>query len=282
MSGQRKSLILHTIPVKINIRTSLIKEQYMPKRIPLIAGNWKMFKTRSEAKDLAFGLKLSCADVTGREILICPPYTAIEQVAEIVKTGPIALGAQNMHWESKGAFTGEVAPGMLVDVGVKYVIVGHSERRQYFAETNETVNKKMKAAVQFGIIPIVCIGETLNEREANRTLAVISLQVRNGMEGLSNQQAGKIVIAYEPVWAIGTGKTATAAQAEEAHAYIRKLFSEMYGADAADSVRILYGGSMKPDNVSDLMSQPDIDGGLVGGASLEVESFTKIVKYAVK
>jgi len=187
-----------------------------------------------------------------------------------------------MHWEPKGAFTGEIAPGMLVDLGVKYVIVGHSERRQYFAETDETVNKKMKAAVHSGIVPIVCIGETLSEREANRTLAVISVQVRNGMAGLTNEQAGNIVIAYEPVWAIGTGKTATTAQAQEVHSFIRKLFGDMYGAEAAGAVRILYGGSMKPDNVSDLMSQPDIDGGLVGGASLEVESFTKIVKYAVK
>lgn len=254
----------------------------MSSRIPLIAGNWKMFKTRSEAKDLAFGLKLSCADVTGREILICPPYTALEQVSEIVKTGPVTLGAQNMHWESKGAFTGEVAPGMLTDIGVKYVIIGHSERRQYFAETDETVNKKMKAAIAAGLVPIVCIGETLAEREANKTLEVIGTQIKGGMAGLTKEQAGKIVIAYEPVWAIGTGKTATSAQAQEVHAFIRKLFGEINGAQASASVRILYGGSMKPDNVSELMAQPDIDGGLVGGASLEVDSFTKIIKYAAK
>jgi triosephosphate isomerase len=254
----------------------------MSSRIPLIAGNWKMFKTRSEAKDLAFGLKLSCADVKGREVLICPPYTALEQVVEVVKGGSIAVGAQNMHWESKGAFTGEIAPGMLADLGVKYVIIGHSERRQYFAETDETVNKKMKAAIVAGLAPIVCIGETLAEREANKTLSVIGTQIKAGMAGLTKEQAGKIVIAYEPVWAIGTGKTATSSQAQEVHAFIRKLFAEMNGAEAAASVRILYGGSMKPDNVSELMGQPDIDGGLVGGASLEVESFTKIVKYAAK
>ena len=254
----------------------------MASRIPLIAGNWKMFKTRSEAKALVLGLKESCADVTGREILVCPPYTALEQVSEIVKTGPVTLGAQNVHWETKGAFTGEIAPGMLVDIGVKYVVIGHSERRQYFAETDETVNKRMKAAIAAGLIPIVCIGETLAEREANKTLAVIGTQIKAGMAGLTKEQAGKIVIAYEPVWAIGTGKTATSAQAQEVHAFIRKLFGEINGADAAAAVRVLYGGSMKPDNVSELMAQPDIDGGLVGGASLEVDSFTKIVKYAAK
>lgn len=254
----------------------------MASRIPLIAGNWKMFKTRSEAKTLVEGLKASCSDVKDREILVCPPYTALEQVSAIVKTGPVTLGAQNMHWEAKGAFTGEIAPGMLVDIGVKYVIIGHSERRQYFAETDETVNKKMKAAIAAGLTPIVCIGETLAEREANKTLSVIGTQIKAGMAGLTKEQAGKIVIAYEPVWAIGTGKTATSAQAQEVHAFIRKLFGEMNGAEAADAVRILYGGSMKPDNVSELMGQPDIDGGLVGGASLEVDSFTKIIKYAAK
>jgi len=184
-----------------------------------------------------------------------------------------------MHWESKGAFTGEISAAMLKDAGCKYVIVGHSERRQYFNETDETVNKKMKAAFAAGIVPIVCIGETLQEREKNITIQVIEKQVKNGLAGLTPDQDKTVVIAYEPVWAIGTGKTASPQQAEEVHASIRKLYGQLYSAEAAEAVRILYGGSMKPDNVAELMKQPDIDGGLVGGASLDVESFTKIVKY---
>lgn len=252
----------------------------MTTRIPLLAGNWKMFKTIPEALDLVNGLKKNCAGVSGREILVCPPFTAIAPVAGALKGSNISVGGQNLYWESKGAFTGEIAPGMLVDAGCKYVIIGHSERRQYFGETDETVNKKTKAAFAAGLLPIVCVGETLAEREANKTMAVIDRQVRGGVAGLTPEQAEKLVIAYEPVWAIGTGKTATTQQAQEVHAFIRKLYTELYGKAAAESVRILYGGSVKPDNVSDLMKQPDIDGGLVGGASLDVESFTKIVRFA--
>jgi triosephosphate isomerase len=184
-----------------------------------------------------------------------------------------------MYWETKGAFTGELAPGMLKDAGCAYVIIGHSERRQYFGETDATVNKKTKAAFAAGLVPVVCVGETLAERENNTTFAVIEKQVKDGMAGLTPEQAATAVIAYEPVWAIGTGKTATPAQAQEVHAYIRKLYAGIYGASAAQAIRILYGGSVKPDNVSELMKQTDIDGGLVGGASLEVDSFTKLVQY---
>ena len=253
----------------------------MSKRKPLMAGNWKMYKTVPEAVELANGLKKNLADVKDREALVCVPFTDLQAVAQALKNSNIAYGAQNMHWESKGAFTGEISPVMLKDAGCKYVIVGHSERRQYFGETDETVNKKMKAAFAAGIVPIVCIGETLQEREKNITFQVIEKQVTGGLEGLTPDQAKTIVIAYEPVWAIGTGKTATPQQAEEVHSSIRKLYGQLYGAGAADAVRILYGGSMKPDNVSELMKQPDIDGGLVGGASLEIESFTKIVKYGL-
>ena len=251
----------------------------MAKRTPLLAGNWKMFKTIPEALELVNGLKKNCSDVLDREILVCAPFTALYAVAQNLKGSNIKLGAQNLYWEAKGAFTGEIAPGMLVDAGCKYVVVGHSERRQYFGETDESVNKKTKAAFGAGLTPIVCVGETLAEREKNITFEVIDRQVKNGLAGLTPEQQKTVVIAYEPVWAIGTGKTATPAQAEEVHAHIRKLYAGMYGADVSDGIRILYGGSVKPDNTSELMKQPNIDGGLVGGASLEADSFTKIVKY---
>lgn len=238
-----------------------------------------MHKTIPEALELINGLKKSLAGVTGREALVCPTFTAIHAVAQALKGTDIKVGGQNLHWESKGAFTGEIAANMLVDAGCSYVIVGHSERRQYFGETDETVNKKTKSAFAAGLTPIVCVGETLAEREKNVTFTVIETQVKNGMAGLTPEQAKTVVIAYEPVWAIGTGKTATPAQAEEVHAFIRKIYAAMYG-DAAQAVRILYGGSVKPDNVSELMKQPNIDGGLVGGASMDVDSFTKLVKFA--
>ncbi|MFH1368702.1 MAG: triose-phosphate isomerase [Elusimicrobiota bacterium] len=244
-----------------------------------MAGNWKMYKAVPEALNLINGLKQNLSDVKDREILACVPFTDIPAAVEASKNSNINIGAQNMHWEQKGAFTGEISPVMLADAGIKYVVIGHSERRQYFGETDETVNKKMKSAFQHGLVPIVCIGETLKEREENVTMQVIDKQVKNGISGLSPDQAKVLVIAYEPVWAIGTGKTATPQQAEEVHAYIRKIYGQMYGAETAGEIRILYGGSMKPDNVSELMKQPNIDGGLVGGASLEVDSFTKIVKY---
>lgn len=238
-----------------------------------------MYKTVPEALELANGLKKNLADVKGREALVCVPYTDIPAVVDALKNSNIAVGAQNMHWEAKGAFTGEISPAMVKGSGCKYVIIGHSERRQYFNETDETVNKKMKAAFAAGLVPIVCVGETLAEREKNITMQVIEKQVKTGVAGLTPEQANTLVIAYEPVWAIGTGKTATPQQAEEVHAGIRKLYAGMYGAETSEAIRILYGGSVKPDNVSELMKQPNIDGGLVGGASLEVDSFTKLVKY---
>lgn len=250
----------------------------MNKRKPLLAGNWKMHKTISESLDLVNGLKKNLAGITDREVLVCPVYTALASVSKVLAGSNISLGAQNIFWETKGAFTGEIAPGMLVDAGCKYVIIGHSERRQYFGETDETVNKRTKAAFSAGLLPIVCIGETLEEREKNVTFNVIERQMKNGIKGLTAEQAGVLVIAYEPVWAIGTGKTATPEQAEEVHAYIRKLYKEMYG-NASDVIRILYGGSVKADNAAVLMGQPNIDGALVGGASLDAESFSKIVKY---
>jgi len=250
------------------------------KRKPLIAGNWKMYKTVAEALGLVNGIKKNLGGISGREALVCPPFTSLTAVAQILKDSNISLGAQNMHWEEKGAFTGEIAPAMLADAGCRYVIIGHSERRQYFGETDETVNKKTKAAFAHALTPIVCVGETLAEREKNITLEVIGRQIKNGLAGLSGQQAAESVIAYEPVWAIGTGKTASPAQAQEVHAAIRGMFANMYGNDAAQAARILYGGSVKPDNISELMRQPDIDGGLVGGASLDADSFSKLVQYS--
>lgn len=248
-------------------------------RKPLMAGNWKMNKTIPEAVAMVKELKEKIADVKDVDVLLCPVFTALYPVANEVKGSNINVGAQDLFWEEKGAFTGEVAPNMIVDAGCSFVIIGHSERRQYFGETNETVNKKIKAALSVGLIPVVCVGETLQERESNVTFKVIESQVREGIKDLSKEQAAKIVIAYEPVWAIGTGKTATPDQAQEVHSFIRKVYGEMYG-DIADSVRILYGGSVKPSNVSELMKKEDIDGGLVGGASLKAADFEALVKFA--
>lgn len=251
----------------------------MNKRIPIVAGNWKMNKTVGEAVELAGRLKQNLRDISGREIVICPTYISIVVVREVVKNSNIKLGAQNAYFEKSGAFTGEVAAVMLKDAGCDYVIIGHSERRQYFGETDESVNKKMHAAFNAGLIPIVCVGETLSQREKNETFTVIDGQVKIGIAGLNIDQAKKLVIAYEPVWAIGTGKTATPQQAEDVHAFVRKIYGGMYGKDASESVRILYGGSVKPDNVSEIMKQPDIDGSLVGGASLKADDFIKLVRY---
>jgi triosephosphate isomerase (TIM) len=248
-------------------------------RKPLIAANWKMFKTVAEARSTAQAMRNKLEPIIDREIVICPPATALFAVADALKGSPLACGGQNVHWEAQGAFTGEISAAMLADLGCRYAIVGHSERRQYFGESDETVNKRMHAALKGALIPIVCIGETLQEREANRTFDVLDRQIAQGMKALS--ASSTIVIAYEPVWAIGTGKTATPVQAQEAHSYIRKQFAKLYGDSIAHTTRILYGGSVKPDNMSALMSQPDIDGGLVGGASLEVESFTKIAAYTL-
>lgn len=248
-------------------------------RKPLMAGNWKMHKNIPEAIAMVKELKPLISDVKDVDVLICPVFTAIYPLANEAKGSNIQIGAQNVYWEPKGAFTGEIAVSMLSDAGCSFVIIGHSERRQYFAETDETVNKRTKATLDANLIPIVCVGETLQERESNNTFNVIEKQVRDGIKKFSKEEAEKIVIAYEPVWAIGTGKTATPQQAQDVHEFIRKIYSEMYGADIADKVRILYGGSVKPDNVSELMKQKDIDGGLVGGASLEASSFAKLVKF---
>ncbi|MDR1087125.1 MAG: triose-phosphate isomerase [Endomicrobium sp.] len=248
-------------------------------RKPLMAGNWKMNKTVAEAVSIVKALKSSIADVKDVDVLICPTFMALYAVNSEVKGSNINIGAQNLFWESKGAFTGEISPAMVKDAGCSYVLIGHSERRQYFGETNETVNKKIKAALAAELIPVVCVGETLKEREDNVTFKVIEKQINEGLVGLRAEQAGIVVIAYEPVWAIGTGKTATPDQAQEVHAFARKAYGKMYG-DASQKVRILYGGSVNPANVSELMKQSDIDGGLVGGASLDAESFTKLVKYS--
>jgi len=250
-------------------------------RIPIIAGNWKLNKTRGEAEALAKDIIAGIQDVTDVEVVLCPVYTALETVARTITNTPVKLGAQDVYWEESGAFTGEVSSSLLKDIGCSFVIIGHSERRQYFGETNETVNKKVKAALAAGLTPIMCVGETLSEREAGKVEAVIGDHIRNGLVGLDPEEIGKVVIAYEPVWAIGTGKTATPEQAQEVHQLIRKLLTDIAGEKIADSVRIQYGGSVKPDNVKALMTKPDIDGALVGGASLKAESFISLVKYNV-
>jgi triosephosphate isomerase len=226
-------------------------------------------------------LKEMVSDTSEVEVVVAPPFTSLGAVAEVLKGSMILLAAQNVFWEESGAFTGEVSPSMLKDLGCAYVIIGHSERRQYFGETDETVNKRLKAALQSSLLPIVCIGETLEEREAEKTLVVIDQQLTGGLKGLAPDEMGKVVIAYEPVWAIGTGKTATPDQAQEVHRFIRKLLEEISGGEIAGNMRILYGGSVKPDNVDELMAQSDIDGALVGGASLKADSFVRIVKFNV-
>ncbi len=249
----------------------------MAKRIPLIAGNWKMYKTVGEAVAAARALAELTAGASDVDVMIAPPFTALAMVSEALEASPIATGAQNLHWESEGAFTGEIAPDMIRTAGCRYVIIGHSERRQLFGETDQAVNRKVRAALAAGLIPVFCIGETEGEREAEQTFSVLDKQVRLGLEGLSLQTPGDIVVAYEPVWAIGTGKTATREQAQEAHAFIRQLLGKLYGEDMAEAIRILYGGSVKPNNIAELINMADIDGALVGGASLEPETFARIV-----
>ncbi|HVM97880.1 MAG TPA: triose-phosphate isomerase [Candidatus Acidoferrales bacterium] len=251
------------------------------KRIPLIAGNWKMHCTRAEAAALAGGVKASVAGLKDRQVLVGPPFTALETVAGTIAGSNVLLAGQDLHWEPKGAFTGAIAAAMLRDVGCTHVIIGHSERRQFFGETDETVNKKIGAAQTGGLVPIVCVGETLQQREKNETLTVIEQQLKRGLLGQGGGAIAALVIAYEPVWAIGTGKVATPEQAQEVHAMIRRTLAELGGKEAADKCRILYGGSVKPDNIDELMRQADIDGALVGGASLQVESFVRIVKFVV-
>jgi len=241
-----------------------------------------MYKTMSQAIDLANGLKRELFDLDSQDIdiVLCPPFTALSEIAEVIADSNIQLGAQDTFWQDEGAFTGEVSPLMLKDVGAKFVIIGHSERRQYFGETNESVNRKTKAVLKSGLIPIVCVGETLKEREDGKTFQVLDDHLHYGLKDIDQEDILKIVIAYEPVWAIGTGKTATSQQAQEAQKYIRDLLIKMYNKDTASEVRIQYGGSVKPENISELINQPDVDGALVGGASLKIESFTEICRRA--
>ena len=250
-------------------------------RVPFIAGNWKMNMLRQSSLALIEGLLAQLPNSDQVEVAVCPPSVYLEAVAGVVQGTRIGLGAQNMYHEKEGAFTGEVSGQMLVDIGCKYVILGHSERRQLFGETDQSVNQKVKAALAVGLTPIVCVGETLAQREGNETNPVIDTQCRGSLAGLSNAQAAKLVIAYEPVWAIGTGKTATPQQAEEVHAHIRQLLTELFGKATADGLRIQYGGSVKADNAAELLRQPNIDGALVGGASLKADGFAAIVKAAV-
>ena len=247
-------------------------------RRPLIAGNWKMQNNCAQSVELVSQLIKSVPD-SAVDIVVAPPYTALSSVAAVLKDSPIALAAQNIFWEESGAFTGEIAPDMLKDVGCTHVIIGHSERRQFFNETNETVNKRLKAALKASLVPIVCIGETLTEREGEKTLAVIEEQITEGLQNVSPDEMAPVIIAYEPVWAIGTGKTATPEQAQEVHHFIRELVARIFSGPIAEEMRILYGGSVKPDNVDSLMAQTDIDGALVGGASLKADSFTRIIAF---
>ena len=246
-------------------------------RVPLIAGNWKMYKTVHDAVVFAKELRPVVKEISEVEIVIAPPFTAVHAVAEAVRNTNIAVAAQDIYWEREGAFTGEVAGGMIREAGAEYVIIGHSERRRLFGETDSTVNRKIAAAIGAGLTPIVCIGETLEQREAAETLVVLDHQLKFGLDSVSAEQIAELVIAYEPVWAIGTGRTATAGQAGEAHRHIRSRLRQWFGAEAAERCHVLYGGSVKPDNIAELMREPDVDGALVGGASLEVKSFGHIV-----
>ncbi|AJS60840.1 triose-phosphate isomerase [Paenibacillus sp. IHBB 10380] len=248
-------------------------------RTPIIAGNWKMFKTVPEAKTFIEAIK-GKAEVSGVESVICAPFTNLPALVEAVKGTSIKIGAQNLHFEDNGAFTGEISGVMLKELGVDYVIVGHSERRAYFAETDEVVNKKVHAAFKHGITPIVCVGEKLEEREADQTKEVCKVQTEGALKGLTAEQAAQVVIAYEPIWAIGTGKSSTAQDANEVISYIRDLVKGLYGTSVSDVVRIQYGGSVKPENVVEYMGQSDIDGALVGGASLEPTSYVQLVEGA--
>jgi triosephosphate isomerase len=253
----------------------------MARRI-LIAGNWKMNKTATEAVALVNEIKREVYDVDNVDILVCPPFTALSLVSDVVNESNIALGAQNMYFEESGAYTGEVSTAMLKDCGCTHVIIGHSERRTIFNESDELINKKVKKALEADLTPVLCIGEKLEEREANKTFEVITNQLNGDLADIDSDNMKKIVIAYEPVWAIGTGKTATPQQAQEAHAFIRKLIKEKYDEAVANETIILYGGSMKPANVEELIAQEDVDGGLIGGASLKAESFVEMIKKSNK
>lgn len=249
-------------------------------RKKIIAGNWKMHKTIAEAQDLAMGIIRELADCREVDVVLCPPFTALRAVSDVITNTVIKLGAQNMHWENSGAFTGEISAAMLRDVFCHYVILGHSERRTLFHETDEMINRKVRTALSANLIPIVCVGETLEQREAGEARNVVRRQVETCLADLG-QSLKSVIIAYEPVWAIGTGRTATPEQAQEMHAFIRSALREMANAEIASAIRIQYGGSLKPGNAAELFAQPDIDGGLIGGASLEVRSFVEIVRVAL-
>jgi triosephosphate isomerase len=247
-------------------------------RRPLLAGNWKMNLTLAQSVDLAKAVRDGASAASG-EVAVCVPFTAIAVVGEVLKGSPVRLGAQDVYWEASGAFTGEVSAGMLADAGCQMAIIGHSERRKLFGDTDEWVNKKLGAALKAGLTPVVCIGETLDERESQRTWRVLETQLAGGLKGFAPADLAKVVIAYEPVWAIGTGKTATPAQAQEAHLFVRGQLKKLHGEGFAAGTRILYGGSVTADNVDALMAQPDVDGALVGGASLKKDSFLRIMGF---
>lgn len=250
-------------------------------RRPIIAGNWKMYKTIQEAIDIAIGLKRKFYTFSAADVVICPPFTVLSKVNDTISDSSIMLGAQDVFWEDEGAFTGEISPKMLKDAGARYVIVGHSERRLYFNETDENVNKKVKTVLRYGMVPIMCVGERLEDRDHGLTFEVLEKQITRGLKEFTKEEVVRIVIAYEPVWAIGTGRTATPQEAQDSHKFIRDLIGRLYEKETASKVRIQYGGSVKPENISKLMSEEDIDGALVGGASLDLNSFVQIVERSV-
>jgi len=254
----------------------------MKNKKPFIAGNWKMHKNIAEAVELVSSIKEAEKELTEAELVVIPPFTALSEVKKTLEGSSIKLGAQNLFWEAKGAFTGEISPPMLHDAGCTYVVIGHSERRQYFGEIDEIVNKKIKAAFAYNLIPIVCLGESLAEREKGVTLKKVEAQIKSGLQGLDKENIRQLIIAYEPIWAIGTGLTATPSQAEEIQNFIREKLAEIYGNEIASCVIILYGGSVKPANAYSLLIEKNINGALVGGASLEANSFIQIAKDAIK
>jgi triosephosphate isomerase len=245
---------------------------------PLVCGNWKMFKTVHETVVFTKELRSFVKEIEDVEIVIAPPFTAVHAAAEAARSSNVGIAAQDLYWEREGAFTGEVSASMIKEAGAEYVIIGHSERRRLFGETDAAVNRKLVAALAASLSPIVCVGETLEERERNETLTVLDRQVKDGLDGLTGGQVAELIVAYEPVWAIGTGRNATATQAQEAHAHIRGRVRQWFGGEAGDRCQIIYGGSVKPDNIATLVQEPDVDGALVGGASLDVKSFAEIVR----
>lgn len=252
----------------------------MSLRMPLIAGNWKMFKDISEATQTAQRLAKQVETVTNRQVMIAPNAVCLASVGQALAGSRVELGAQNLHWEKEGAYTGEISADMILSAGASHVLVGHSERRQFFGDSDEIVNRKVQAAVAANLIPVLCVGETEPQRDAGQTFSILDKQLEFGLQGLFSDDLEQLIIAYEPVWAIGTGKTATSEQAQEAHAHIRQRVGSLMDDALAQSIRILYGGSVKPGNIAELMSMPDVDGALVGGASLEAETFARIVGYS--